>query len=949
MDLTQRKLNKSEWESIEIPVPGDQLDVLQLIIKGTDNVNIKYNKSISLLSFLKVDNNAEMEDYLYNKYFDARIKKIQTGCRTTGQLLTISVNSHPRMKKADLIRLERNDVSKIADVYEALLIDTIEKLLKCKEKGKNEWLLHYFTLYKLTKNTIANINKHIALIISTILSKFEEDIDMAVMIENSVEYIEKNEMLLRHADMMLYEHQKTIFTVLKNPYFAERLKKFRRDLTVARKDGEEEKDEEDEDEDEDEDEEEASSREDIVIPATEPKLVLYIAPTGTGKTLTPIGLSQHFRVIFVCAARHVGLALARSAISVGKKIAFAFGCSSADDIRLHYFSVKSHIIKRNRHGNIIYKKVDNSIGTKVEIMICDVRSYLCAMYYMLAFNPAENIVTCWDEPTIAMDCETHNLHAHINKNWRENLIPNMVLSSATLPKQHELPDTLRHFSEKFPGAVIHNIVSHDCKKSIPIINKNGYVVLPHVLSSDYTTILEIVNHCEQNLTLLRYFDLEEVVKFIIFVDKNNYLQTASLKINRNFASLDDVTMQNIKLHYLKLIGKIKPGMWSEIYNSMTIGRQRRIPQNNSIDEKGNALRKVASIGPGVLIGSGSGGGSGGGGTEVNSVLAMASANAGKPLTKMMSEQIVIPAEKEKEKELGNSAIYVSTKDAYTLTDGPTIFLAEDVEKIAKFCIQQANIPSQAMNAILEKVEFNNQINIKIEELENEYTLIEEQHSVKILEEAGGGKHNGKNYSKSDSKKSDKGGPSENNKDMNKIREELERLRLLIKTAELNETFVPNKSLHLKKWAESQKITAAFTSDIEDQIVIEIMMLKNIQDSWKVLLLMGIGVFTDHPNIAYTEIMKKLADTQKLYMIIASSDYIWGTNYQFCHGYLSKDLILTQEKVMQALGRIGRNNVQQAYSVRLRDDEQIKKLFYVEHDKMEVKNMNMLFGEQVIEM
>jgi hypothetical protein len=112
--------------------------------------------------------------------------------------------------------------------------------------------------------------------------------------------------------------------------------------------------------------------------------------------------------------------------------------------------------------------------------------------------------------------------------------------------------------------------------------------------------------------------------------------------------------------------------------------------------------------------------------------------------------------------------------------------------------------------------------------------------------------------------------------------------------------------------------------------------------------MGIGVFTNHPDIIYTEIMKKLADTQRLYMIIASSDYIYGTNYQFCHGYLSKDLVLTQEKMVQALGRIGRNNIQQTYSVRLRDDEQITKLFYVEHDKPEVKNMNILFsGAEVL--
>jgi hypothetical protein len=285
---------------------------------------------------------------------------------------------------------------------------------------------------------------------------------------------------------------------------------------------------------------------------------------------------------------------------------------------------------------------------------------------MLAFNPAENLVTCWDEPTIAMDREEHELHSYINRNWRENLIPNMVLSSATLPKLHELPNSTRNFAEKFPGAQIHNIVSHDCKKSIPIINKSGYVVLPHLLSQNYDTVLEIVKHCEQNLTLLRYFDLDEVVKFIIFVEKNNYVNSNSAKIDRSFATLDDVTMQNIKLHYLKLLGKIKTGTWMEIYTSLTMGRPRRIPQNNSIDEKGNKLRKVVSVGPGAYTAS-------------------SHSNAGKPLTKMMSEQIVSSAVVQ-EKDLGNSAIYVSTKDAYTLTDGPTIFLAEDVEKIIPYVV-----------------------------------------------------------------------------------------------------------------------------------------------------------------------------------------------------------------------------------------------------------------------
>jgi len=417
--------------------------------------------------------------------------------------------------------------------------------------------------------------------------------------------------------------------------------------------------------------------------------------------------------------------------------------------------------------------------------------------------------------------------------------------------------------------------------------------------------------------------LEEVIKFIIYVEKNNLYTNSSAKINRNFASLDDVNMKNIKLHYLKLLAKIKDENWSSIYNAMTSSRKKRILSNSTIDEKGNTVRpikKVSSVGPGTYSAS--------------------AINAGKPLSKMMSEQ-VLPSTVSKDS--GNSAIYVSTKDAYTLTDGPTIFLAEDVEKIAKFCIQQANIPAKAMDAILEKIEFNNRVNEKVGELEKQLECLEEKNATKVLETDGGARYGGKNYSKKDDSKKKDLGSNENNKDMAKINAELDALRSMIKPAELNETFVPNKTLHLKKWAEAFNTSSSFTSEIDEETIVDIMMLKNVADSWKILLLMGIGVFTNHPDITYTEIMKKLADHQKLYMIIASSDYIYGTNYQFCHGYLSKDLTLTQEKMVQALGRIGRSNIQQTYSVRLRDDEQIKKLFYEELDKPEVRNMNALFG------
>ena len=122
------------------------------------------------------------------------------------------------------------------------------------------------------------------------------------------------------------------------------------------------------------------------------------------------------------------------------------------------------------------------------------------------------------------------------------------------------------------------------------------------------------------------------------------------------------------------------------------------------------------------------------------------------------------------------------------------------------------------------------------------------------------------------------------------------------------------------------------------------MTLDVKDEWKILLMMGIGVFLKHNNKKYKDIMKKLAEEQKLYLIIASSDYIYGTNYQFCHGYLSKDLLnMTQEKMIQAFGRVGRRSPQKDYTIRIRDDSLIKRLLMEEEDKIEVRNMNELFG------
>jgi hypothetical protein len=926
MDLKQVKLSKSEWESIEIPVSDKEKEVLSLITQGYTDVNIKINKTNSLFTYLKIEFNPEIEEFLFNKYFGDKIKefikKYNLTCikfekskgnkhkkhkmvlaaaneiavaATANEIVAaeesdgicyIDINTNIKLKSKDQIRLNRMDTINpdATEIYEFILFNHFDKLLFERSKSNKHWLFHYYTLRKLLANTIEKINNHLRNIIIAVLDTVEGEVDLGHIVDNSVEFIEKNTHLLKYGDMTLYEHQKEVFTAAKG-YSA--------------------------------------------------KLILYIAPTGTGKTMTPLGLSEENRVIFVCAARHVGLQLARAAISCGKKIAFAFGCSSAEDVRLHFFAAADYTINK-RTGGI--GKVDNSNGRKVEIIICDIRSYLPAMYYMLAFNSPRNIIVQWDEPTITMDYQSHHLHSVIKKNWQENLIPNMVLSSATLPKEHELTQTIADFRAKFtkprcdPPSIF-NIVSHDCKKSIPILNNNGFVVMPHyTCGSDYNEVLKVSQHCDENLTLLRYFDLKEASDFIMYAERNDCTKSVA-KFIRNFASVDDINMMSIKLHYLKVLKNIKTEeTWSQIYQHFRDTRYKRIVPNSGIDAAGNKLSKSVSVGPGSTYRTGN--------APINGTI------GGTPLSRMASQKETNLALPRLEPN-GSCAIYVTTKDSYTLTDGPTIFLANDVQKVAKFCIQQANIPAVIMKDITEKIEFNNAINEKISELEHTLAFEEEKLTNKLLGSTGASSKTKEKKSKMKiaSKMIDRSLVADENPSIEKLRTIIEELKGMVKSASLNDIFIPNKLSHLEKWAVGLDTKLAFTSNIDEQSIMSIMLLKDVEDSWKVLLLLGIGVFTEHKSIAYTEIMKKLADKQQLYLIIADSDYIYGTNYQFCHGYLSKDLNMTQEKIIQALGRIGRNNIQQEYSARFRDDEQIKTLFtkFRSEDKPEVLNMNVLFN------
>ncbi len=742
IDLYQKKLSKAEWDYTEIPESRDEIDILNIIKSGYNNINIKSNSTKSILSILKTSVTEEIMVYLFNKYFKTKVEEICESYEYTDfncdEILGNNKNKtktntkNLKIKKIDEMRIINNNLDEGNDkIYEYILLEIIANLIGFFVDKKANWYYYYYTLIFMRKNEIENLNKYVIEFADNVLKKYENSFNIKTFIKYSYNFIEKNEYLLKYQDSCLYEHQKQIFTECKNK---------------------------------------------------NPKLILYIAPTGTGKTLTPLGLTEAFnihgtglavtkknKIIFVCAARHVGLALAKSAISSMKKIAFAFGCNSISDIRLHYYSAKE--ATRDKNGRI--RKVDNSVGDEVEIMISDIKSYIHAMLYMKAFNSVNDLIVYFDEPTITLDYPDHEFHKLIKRNWVENQIPNIVLSSATLPHENEIQATILDFRSRFTGGEVVSIVSHDCSKSIPIINKDNCVELPHFLFENYCDIVISAEHCSNYKTLLRYFDLNEIVKFILYVNEGSLYTTSRFSIERYFADINDITMTNIKLYYLVLLKNIKPENWSDIYIKM---KETRI-------------------------------------------------------------------------KLHESNIYFTTSDAHTLTDGPTIFLANDVEKIAKFAIQNSKIPSEVIDDMMFAIDHNNGLSNKIDILEKEIENIEME-KEKVKEGC--------------TRKNSKVTKFETNETKEK-QLMIDIIRGNVRRIALNDIFVPNKLEHLRRWTNRDKYTNEFFCNLDESVVEKIMLLQ-IDNHWKILLLMGIGAITNHTNVKYNEIIKELAQNQKLFFL-----------------------------------------------------------------------------------
>ena len=830
--LNQNKLTKSEWETLEVPVPENEKKILLLIRDGYADTSLVKNYTKNMMQFSKLQCSAEMHYYIYTKYFQSTIDGLVKKYSLHFEVGSLQIK---KLKTADSIRVQNvNQTIEInqESIFEFACVNMCKEILKKQEKKKDS-SIELYTLIQWKHATIPQTNPFVLDFIDCIISNGKKNTSIKTVLKNSPRIIEKNGDLHKYEDLALFPHQKEIFSLCK-------------------------------------------------IDREVPKLIMYTAPTGTGKTLTPIGLSEGYKIVFCCVARHIGLALAKSAISIGKKIAFAFGCETASDIRLHYFSAVDYD-KNKRSGGI--GKVDNSNGSAVEIMICDVQSYTIAMYYMQSFNDPKNLLFYWDEPTMTLDHQSDPLHETIHDLWIKNTIPNVVLSCATLPNEADIQDSIQDFRQQFMNAVVHTITSFDCKKSIPIINSEGYCFMPHIHCESIEHLREYATFCENNKTLLRYFDLQEIVTFIDAVHVYLSPLCDNYHMDNYFDDVSDITMNSLKLYYLVLISQIDESQWVRIKNSLRMLQKPKfgvVPTIVKRDDHDDDLSNITKTTKDIL-----------------------------------------------------SGILLTTKDSYTLTDGPTIYLADNLLNLAKFYIKKSEIPDFIINQLWDVIHSNEKLFESLQILEGKL-----ESKLKVKDNA-------------DTENKTQGKVKKNTNEKEGIdeptiilKENIEQLRKQIVHLSLNPEFIPNRPEHQHKWSRTKETkNNLFTQSVDESTVKEIMELE-IPTHYKLLVLMGIGVLIKQDNKKYEEIVKRLAQEQKLYLILASSDFIYGTNYQFCHGFIGKDLMdMTSHKILQAMGRIGRNSSHQDYSVRFRNDEMIHTLFQTPLINREAINMNRLLSRE----
>ena len=83
-------------------------------------------------------------------------------------------------------------------------------------------------------------------------------------------------------------------------------------------------------------------------------------------------------------------------------------------------------------------------------------------------------------------------------------------------------------------------------KTISLISPSGHIIIPHFNYSDTESLKRCISHCTKFKTILRHFDVEEITKFLLFIQIDI---PADKQIDKYFENIKDII---IILNYIIL-------------------------------------------------------------------------------------------------------------------------------------------------------------------------------------------------------------------------------------------------------------------------------------------------------------------------------------------------------------------------------------------------------------
>ena len=153
---------------------------------------------------------------------------------------------------------------------------------------------------------------------------------------------------------------------------------------------------------------------------------------------------------------------------------------------------------------------------------------------------------------------------------------------------------IQGYRNKFKDGNKYEIISYECKKTIPILNSKGFKVMPHYSFDSVKELKKSVKYLETNKTILRHFDVNEISEFVDYVNKKKLIHER-YSINNYFDDIGNINIISLKLYYLKLLSKIKQSEYDEVRNYLMKKEKSYLNQQLKLQQMMHILLRMHQL------------------------------------------------------------------------------------------------------------------------------------------------------------------------------------------------------------------------------------------------------------------------------------------------------------------------------------------------------------------